>query len=277
MLKRLKLAQKLALIAAILIASSVFLIYQLFAIVNTQIVAYLQQEVHGIFYIEAVAPLNQTMQLHRGTMAVILSGDTRTESVIKELRERAAPQLKKFKELNEQYGVELDVDVEARRLINLTQELLDNAREMTAEESWRKHTDLNESLVAVIRKIGDTGNLLLDSDLPSHTLINVVVVGAPPLLEEMGQIRGISGSIAATRTRTRDQALRLNKLLFELRFAQRTQLTYIRDALRYNPGIKALKDMQIRNQAVTEFVNLIEKEISNKDPQDITLTGTGNL
>ncbi|MCR9140845.1 MAG: methyl-accepting chemotaxis protein [bacterium] len=274
MLKRLKLGQKLGMVAAILIAASLFLIYQLFTTINASVISFIQKEVHGIRYIEAIAPLNQTMQLHRGTMALVLGGATENESKLKDFRVRAVEQLKKVAEVEELYGAELEVKEESERLRKLTQTLLDSSREMPPEESWRKHTDLNESLVAMIRKISDTSNLILDGDLPSYTLMTIVTLGAPPLLEEMGQIRGISGAIAASKRKTPEQQARLEFLIFELQFAQRTQQGYIQEALIYNTDIKALKDMQSRNADVANFANLIQREIINKNAEDISISGT---
>lgn len=274
MLKRLKLGQKLGLIAAILITASLFLIYQLYATVNKSTVDFVEKEIDGILYIEELAPLTRTMQLHRGTLAVVLGGDTSPEGTLLELRTRAVQQLKRIKNMEDLYGDLLEVTQESRRLRELARNLLDNAREMPAAESFRKHTELNESLVALIQKIGETSNLILDSDLRSYSLMSIVTLGAPPLLEEMGQIRGMAGGIAARKRKTAAEQQRLETLLFELRFDQRRQGDFIADARRYNPKIKALKDMEEHNKQVDRFVDLIQREIIGKNGEDVTISGT---
>jgi len=91
-------------------------------------------------------------------------------------------------------------------------DLLANARDLSADQSFERHTKLIQDTVTLIGDVGDASNLTLDPDLDSYYLMSVVVFQAPELSEALARARGIGVAVAADKHGTAGQFEQLQHL-----------------------------------------------------------------
>ena len=85
-----------------------------------------------------------------------------------------------------------------------------------AAEVFAAHTALVSDVIDLISYVGDTSNLILDPDLDSFYLMDMVVVRSPALGEFAGQARGLGAGIVARGALTATEAEKLKGLQIRL-------------------------------------------------------------
>ncbi len=83
-------------------------------------------------------------------------------------------------------------------------------------QQWRLHTEIIAMLVRHMRTIGDETGLLREQDLLLHHLIVAPLLMTPPLLESVGQMRGLGVAMIASGKVTDEDRLKLGGLLGRL-------------------------------------------------------------
>jgi len=78
---------------------------------------------------------------------------------------------------------------------------------LDAAQIFEQHTALVNQLLDLTAHAGDTSNLILDPDLDSFYLMDVVVVKVPDLTETLGLLRDQASGIAAIHTLSEEQKI----------------------------------------------------------------------
>ena len=142
---------------------------------------------------------------------------------------------------------------------------------MVAAQSFQRHTAMVAQLLDLITHVGDTSNLILDPDLDSYYLMDVLVVRLPFMAEDLGVLRGKGSGYAASQSMTPTQR---DDMLIKQHGARET-LKSIRHnmevAFRTNesltPQLSALVDEFV--EAVEAFLGLLDKHVINAEHIDV--------
>ena len=209
-MKTLKMWQKLTLFGVVFLLPFAAVTYRYVEEVNALSVDFAEKELAGVEYLTPLRAVLHNVQRHRTLSQAVLSGE---RSQTDKLAANEAELKSSLEELNKYdhngAGTLLNTDLSV--LMARTQNLLDTSSKLTAQSSRSEHDKLIEEWLAFLIHIGDQSNLVLDPDLDSYYLMNVLIFQAPQLREWMSQSRAIGASSTASRQlspQARDDLLR---------------------------------------------------------------------
>jgi len=205
---RLKFSYKFSLIF-ILFLIPLLVLSSLLITAEVKQIRFLEQERLGVEYIATTRQLMEYIPQHRGMTNAYLNGDASFRARIMEAREVIGRHFVTLQELDSRLGVSLKTDARVSALLEQWNSLKNNAFNMSASQCFQEHTQLLTAVIGLISHVGDTSNLLLDSELDSFYLMDVVVNQLPGMTEIMGQGRGLGSGVAAKHFATPQQKIRL--------------------------------------------------------------------
>ena len=94
-------------------------------------------------------------------------------------------------------GASLQTGERVRALVNEWQALKSAVFSMTPKQSLKAQTEMVAHVIDLGHYVADTSGLILDPQLDSYYLMDLVVMQMPILTEGMGQSRAIGSGIAA--------------------------------------------------------------------------------
>ena len=210
-MRNLKAWQKLALMGAISLLPFAVVTYKMASSINTLGVEFAEQELRGLEYYTPLTTLLKNLQLHRSLTALALSGDTGSRASLDSTRASVETDIKRVDEVDQRLDGALQTTAKWTPLRKAIRDLLDAPRGASAEDSSTQHSNVIVPLIALIAHVGDASNLTRDPDLDKKHLIEVLISQGPELSEALDNARGFGITAAAARSRTADQAKRLDR------------------------------------------------------------------
>jgi len=168
----------------------------------------------GLEDLVQVRGLLELVQEHRGTSSAYLNGASQFARPLKDLQGRINqlfPQLEQLNYADQQLVA--DLQREWGRLVQ-------GLERMTPDESFSKHTAVVDNLFALIGRIGEQSNLILDPSPDTYYLISLVTSAYPEVVELMGQARGIGVGVAARGSHGNGSQITLGALSSQIRRGQ---------------------------------------------------------
>ncbi len=212
------------------------------------------RERQGIDYVRHVRPLLEHVARHRGMAAAFLNGDA-------SFRERL---LREAGDIDESFAslARFDETVDTwlgsgSRLAAIREQWSGIKKQVltwSPADSFKAHTETLGKVIELITYIADKTNLTLDPQLDTSYLNDAIVNRLPLLVESMGQVRGLGASIAARKSITQAESLRLAVLLDRIGYAGDRLAAGLRDAANYNPVI----DRRLRSAIDTNNTSLVK-------------------
>ena len=196
MMNRMHYKRKFVLIAAIFAIPMMVFIFLLISEINAN-VEFAQKERVGLSYIKALRPLMQHLAEHRDMTNAVLNGDISMSSALAEKKREIDLDIRAINAIDARLNAQLDTTTRWNEFKERWSGLLTNSNTLAANKNFRIHTTLIGGLVALISHVGDTSNLILDTDLDSTYLVDVVVTRLPAITESIAQSRGMGTGIAA--------------------------------------------------------------------------------
>lgn len=242
--------------------------YALFSFI-TQIdksLTFTKKEIVGIQYISPVLLLLQHIQQHRGGASLYRRGDLSFKMILEGKEREIIEDIARVDAENQKSGVAFQSTDDWSAIKKKWSVLLGAYGGLTPEESYTQHTALIADILALIHKLGDESNLILDPELPSYETMNAIINILPTLTENMGQARAFglsvkdSGKLSELERRefinfSKIASIENNKLQNDMR-----------EASENDPSLKAALEEPSKeiDSAVKGFVILIEKIINSK-------------
>jgi len=215
LMRRLKYPEKFALVGSLFIIPLLVVFVLLMREVHhTRAIA--ERELAGTRYLRALNGLLGHLQQHRGLSAAVSGGAASLRDERAESERHLDDAIRSVGELDRQLGAVLAT---RGRWLALEREWLalkDRYRTLPGRESARQHTILIARLLDFVRYVGDSSTLLLDPEVHSHHLMEVVVNRLPMLAEHVAQLHGWGTGVAARMTHggfDRAELLDLNGLI----------------------------------------------------------------
>jgi methyl-accepting chemotaxis protein len=157
--------------------------------VQTQGINFAKKERLGIVYQKPVEKLFRAISLHRLTYHAAALGDTESAQQLKSLNQEVINAFIEFKEVNQEIGEALEFTS-----AGLNKRGRKEAGYAAALAEWQKVVDTHNyeplfySLRATIAHLGDTSNLILDPDLDSYYLGDLVIGSLPQNQERIQEV-----------------------------------------------------------------------------------------
>jgi methyl-accepting chemotaxis protein len=179
MLKNLSVAKKLALTYGLLFVPILYLAWSL--ITEKQIsIDFAVKEQAGVRYLEATTAVHQALAAKRAGA-----------------RENAAldAALKALQAVDQKYGADLDTRTPYQEL---------EAALIVAKQDPTKLSAAIAKLRALIVRVGDGSNLILDPDLDSYYVMDLVLLKLPALVDRIGEVARVTDKVAGAPAVTMD-------------------------------------------------------------------------
>lgn len=140
--------------------------------------------------------------------------------------------------------------------------LLDNPEVVSPIDPNNQHTALIRNLLALMSHVGDQSNLILDPELDSYYLMDLLVNRLPLLTEQIGQTRAFKAGLAGRQSNTEADQLQQRILARGIALQMETVQHHFRIALRetIDPAwFESLKPSLERSLTATnQFMKLID-------------------
>lgn len=171
--------------------------YPLVASQITRINQYGYNELHGTYYLRPLQSLLAQIQAHTR-----LDGDYRagaaTEAELAAVESAVDDQFQALEAIQRQYGAELQITTEVTALQTAWTNLKANRAGLTASQSTDAHNLLAASVQQLIARVGDTSSLILDPDLDTYYLMDVVLLKLPDNQTKLHQIISLVRRVIVT-------------------------------------------------------------------------------
>ncbi len=149
-----------------------------------------EKERIGVEYIASVRGFLQNIQQHRALVSMYLGGNVSLAAKLADKQQEILRNEKVVDIMDRKYGEILDSSEEWRNIKLQWKQVQEESLHGTTDESFQMHTVLAERVVLFFSFVGDSSNLILDPNLDSYYLMDVVVHGIPYTSERLGQLRG---------------------------------------------------------------------------------------
>ena len=224
-----------------------------------QRIEFMQQERLGVEYISQLRQPFQELQRHRGMSAAYLSGDSAFRARMQESQQTVDAQFAALQALDRRLGARLRTGDRLAALETAWAKIKTEVDSYSEAQSFERHTALIASLQDLITHVADTSNLIIDPELDSYYMMDLMVSRLPRLTEGMGQSRAIGSSVAARGEFTGQYWAQLAIRLDRIRESERALQYNLATVLRENPSLSASLQ-QVGAQAsdtVASYANLI--------------------
>jgi methyl-accepting chemotaxis protein len=198
MLKKLKIWQKLALIAVVLIITNLVIV-GIYIRDKNSLRRVTQDEIAGVRYLKPVFALLSGVQAHRGGAAGVLTGN---ESMRARLDQSIAPIREAFQALEAEdrvSGAKFGTTATLAKIHSRYDPLEADVLKLTAEESRARHNAVIDDILGLARQVVDRSSLIFDPEESTHYLIESAYVSTPKARNIFGNIRAFSLQILASR------------------------------------------------------------------------------
>jgi len=266
--KALRIPVKLGLIVALLLVPLGLLIYD-FSVASSADIGFAEKEIRGVEYLAPVRRLLQHVAQHRDLSVLVLSGDAAEEASRKARELEVEADLKALAAVDGRLGATLGTAGLVKSLTAGWQGTRDHVtlRGLDAPGSFAEHTELLAQLSELIRRVGDSSNLILDPDLDTYYLMEAAVVSLPQTGEALGQLRGVGAGVARRGTATVQERAQLGQLAEVARQQVRSMQRGFGVAVGANPSLAPAVGPPLKEMfsGVDAFLSLTDRQLVNAE------------
>ncbi len=212
LLDRLRLAHKFLLILGIFMVPLAWLVVDDVA-EHLDRIQKAEGELQGVVYIETLRPLYENMAQVRGMTNAWHHGAKDFRATIEARRQALQGHLERLEQVAARFDGPPGLYVQAQAIVADWQALQARAFSAPAAEVFAAHTAVIEQVLALMQGVVEHSGLLIDPELDSHFLMEVVSLRLPRLAESLGKARGLGAGMAARGEHTLEASLRLGGFL----------------------------------------------------------------
>ncbi len=159
-----------------------------------------QKERDGLAYHAAARGFLQDVQKHRGLASTFLSGDKSFAEPLAAKKRDIDAHVKALDALDARFAKDFDLRGTWGGVRANWTKLLGEYKGLAATESAKRHTALVAELLALMAQVGDGSGLILDPELDSFHVMDLLVNRLPTLVEKLGQGRAFGVIAVAQKT-----------------------------------------------------------------------------
>lgn len=218
-----------------------------------------EQEISGVKYLEPLRRILQDLPQHRGMTNAYLNGDSALKSRILQKRQQIDKDLQAITAVDQKLGEALGTRAKLQAITEKWQSLKSQTFDLKARESFSRHTALLEEIISLTAQVGDSANLILDPELDTYYLMDLLVNRIPTLTEKMGQSRGLGAGIISAGHFANGQKERLAALQAAAQVTSEGLSHALERAFSANPAIKTRIGTQA--QAVRQSLDTFGSQV----------------
>jgi twitching motility protein PilJ len=265
---KLKLWQKLTLIALLTGSTLPYITWQLVKAKNKEI-NFGQKEIYGTEYLPALRKLHEQIAKHRGLANGYLHGNSGMKDQIPATEQAVNSAFQALSDIDTRavedttYGAMFESSDKVNALKREWEAVRSkSANSTSAAEVFDEHNKLMTNINDLIIHVADKSNLILDPDLDTYYLMDAVIVQLPNAVDAVGQVRALmSGAISSKVISATEQA-HLNFQLARALTAVSNVESGMRKAFENNTaagGDLASRQQQVVSDAMRETKTFLKK------------------
>ena len=261
---------KFGAIFVIVLIPLVFLSYNMISLLDKDI-DFLENEVSGVTYLQAIRAPLQHIQQHRGMTAAYLNGASEFKDRIMAKRQDVDKFLAALQQTENKLGDALKTKNSTSDMLKQWDSIKSNSLNQTTVEAIQAHSKLVADLLALMVTVADSSEITLDPSLDSYYMGAALVATLPNLMENMGQARAVGSAIAAKGEFTQQSYVKISVLINNITNYAGQLKAGLDAAVAENAEIKRELGSMIvaNNAAVAEMQALLENELIK--PEKITI------
>ncbi len=275
--------KKMMLIAIVFLVPILFTSWLIISLQNESI-HHAEQEKDGLTFIKSVRSIYQHMPQHRGMTNAFLNGKSQFEQRILSKREEIAADISAIDAVNAQLGDKFSTTPLWNTIKQEWQQLSKISFTGEPQDIFKQHTALIAKLAGLIEHISNQSGLVLDNDLESSFIIDILVYKLPTVTERLGRARGLGSGIAAAGEITIQDNIKLGSLLGEITDNSQAIIHDLDIVFAEDPDLKnTLKDVLIqRTESMDTFTQTVNNDILGQqiifiDPTDFFALGSAAI
>jgi len=269
LLNNVKLSRKLGIVILALIIPIVGLMALLFNELN-KTVNDDTLKTYGVEYIKPLKHLAVNVAQHRGMTNALLGGDESFQSKLLQKRQQISDAIDAVEIIHARFGETLDMNQRWQSFKSDWSQLSLAAENMKASKSFAQHSVLVNNINDMIVHVGDTSKLILDTELGSYYLMDVMVFRIAPLLDVLGIVRGKGSRMLATGNLGEKQVSDITIRAALLKDQINTIGRNIDIAIKYNPELASLLSSQLSafTSSAQLFLDAVDEGLIYADGMD---------
>ncbi len=182
LLNQLKYPQKFMLISLLFALPLGLVLWQFINVSNSRI-EFAQKEAYGVMYLRPVRQLYEHGLQHRSLLRAYINGNNQVLAALDDVRLKVRADLQDLTRVEAYYGDRLQTRAffQAVQLSWRDIETLNAAfpGSLQVDQAEDRSLRFIETLNALMRRVGDTSNLILDPDLDSYYLMDAILLNLP--------------------------------------------------------------------------------------------------
>lgn len=200
-MRHLKMWQKLTLLGVVFLLPFAAVTYRYIREVNALSVAFAEKEMVGVQYMPPLRAVLHDLQRHRLLSEAVLNGDSSLSDKLAKSVADLNDHLNKL-DTHDAAGSGAVLDSNWKEMRSKVEKFLETSPRLSPQENRSAHDQIIKEMLAYLIQIGDHSNLVLDPELSSYYLMNIIIFQAPQLRELMSQSRALGAAAAAGRRLT---------------------------------------------------------------------------
>lgn len=219
-----------------------------------------QKERYGLEYNQALRQFLEQVVQHQSWSVIHQAGD---ETRVTQQQQAVDRAISTLDQLDQRLGGTLGTTEDWKQLKAEWQGLKTELPRLSKEASFGRHTSLVSSTLSLIAHVGDTSNLILDPDLDSYHLMNLLVNELPTIINYSAQAREWGNLLASKTTLTTQEKAQLSVLYTIIESSQAKIQRGLTVAFTTNPRLQpSLKVSFQENLDTNETLLQMLREVS---------------
>ncbi len=267
-LHSLSICNKLRLIGASFILPIIILM-AIFAMEKNQEINFSKMELTGVEYISPLIVLMSDITKHRGITNALLNGDDSFREKLPEVRNNIAKDIQLIESIHKRLGEKLKVNDAWQEVKSSWNQLGEQAVNLPAATSFKQHTELLENIITLISRVGDSSRLIMDPEIDSNYLMQLIVLRIPELNNLLGILRGKGSGIIASGELSESDKATITQLHTLMTKRVKQTIHNLDIVFENNTRLKNLMGTQLNDfkQSTNNFTQLIESSLlQNSNP-----------
>jgi PAS domain S-box-containing protein len=289
-MNRLSYPRKLLLVGLLFAVPLGLLLYLLVGELDDRI-SFTQKAIHGLQFIQPLRPL-----LTSTTSSRLLAHDcaaarstvppredlAELQKEVEGLQQRISSYMTTLEQLDHRFGAELETTVEVVRLKELHDALRRSVLRLGQQESDSLHEKLASEVRTLLEYVGDKANLVLDPNLESYYLIDVLLLKWPVSEEMTGQMGLLlPDELAVGKPLDPMTRVAIIRLTGQLRANMEAMKSSLNKALGKGAGTERVKtlhvDFNLLKNATSELLSALDKVILPEGKPAVERVNFGQL
>jgi methyl-accepting chemotaxis protein len=280
-MRNLKVWQKLALSGVVFLIPFAVVSYRMVSSIDSLGIQFARQELRGLEYYAPASTLIRDLQFHRGLVQASRSGDAAAARQLPGATETVRRDLAVLDEVDRRLGTMLGTTTGWLTFRDATRELLSRVPELSADESFARHSRLVADLMGLLASMGHSSNLALDPEERRSYLIDLLIFLGPELSETLARAQGLGAGVSADRQEaTRDAMDKLRRLAVLAEFQSAKVDAALEAALSADEALRADLEAQAAHTSgavIDALSEMIKRTLAGPSPQQESAAYVANM